>query len=107
MDPSHQAAAISVLEAATDDLIVALGRRPTPDLEAAAAALKERETALRLLVRTSPRTRPPDLNARLRRILERDDEAAEEMRRDMDELRERLASTRQLVDTFSATASVS
>jgi hypothetical protein len=104
MDPSRQAAAISVLEAATDDLMMALSRRPTPDLEAAATALRERETALRIIVRTSARLRPPDLNARLRRVLDRDNEAADAMRREMEEMRERLASTRELVDDFSAAA---
>ena len=67
-----QVATISALEAATDALMIALGKRPDPDLEAATAALKAREAALRFLVRTDPKTRPPDLNARLRRILDRD-----------------------------------
>ena len=72
MDATHQVATISALEAATDALMIALGRRPDPDLEAATAALKAREAALRFLVRTDPKARPPDLNARLRRILDRD-----------------------------------
>ena len=47
-------------------------------------------------------TVPPDLNARLRRILDRDREAAEQLRIEMDSLRERLAGTRQLMRTQSA-----
>jgi hypothetical protein len=97
MDASHQAATISALEAATDALMIALGRRPDPDLVAATAALKAREAALRFLVRTDPSTRPPDLNKRLRRILDRDREAADQMRIEMDALRERLADTRQMM----------
>ena len=97
MDASHQAATISALEAATDALMIALGRRPDPDLVAATAALKAREAALRFLVRTDPATRPPDLNKRLRRILDRDREAADQLRIEMDALRERLADTRQMM----------
>jgi hypothetical protein len=93
MDASHQDATISALEAATDALLIALGKRPDPDLEAPAAALKAREAALRFLVRADVATRPPDLNARLRRILDRDREAAEQLRIEMDSLRDRLAST--------------
>lgn len=102
MDASYQAATICALEAATDAMMVALGKRPDPDLEAAVAALKAREAALRLLVRTDPTTRPPDFNARLRRVLDRDREAAEQMRVEMDSLRGRLASTRQLMRTHSS-----
>jgi hypothetical protein len=105
MDASHQAATISALEAASDALMIALGRRPDPDLEAATAALKAREAALRFLVRTDLATRPADLNARLRRILDRDREAAEQLRIEMDSLRGRLASTRQLMHTYSARSS--
>ena len=93
-----QVAMISALEAATDALMIALGKRPDPDLEAATAALKAREAALRFLVRTDPKTRPPDLNARLRRILDRDNEAAEQLRAEMNLLRERLANTRQMMN---------
>lgn len=104
MDAPHQAATISALEAATDALMVALGKRPDPDLKAAGAALKARAAALRFLLQTDPQTRPPDMNARIRRILDRDVEASEQLRHEMDALRERLASTRQLVDSYSATA---
>ncbi len=99
MDATHQVATISALEAATDALMVALGRRPDPDLEAATAALKAREAALQFLVRTDPKTRPPDLNARLRRILDRDREAADQLRTEMASLRERLANTRRMMNT--------
>lgn len=100
MDLSLQAATISALEAATDAMMVALGKRPDPDLEAATAALKAREAALRFLVRTDVATRAPDLNARLRRILDRDREAAEQLRMEMDSLRGRLAGTRQLMHAY-------
>ena len=102
MDATHQAATVSALEAATDALMIALGRRPDADLEAATAALKAREAALRFLVHSDASTRPPDLNARLRRILDRDREAAEQLRIEMDSLRERLAGTRQLMRSQSA-----
>jgi len=102
MDASHQAATISALEAATDALMFALGRRPDPALEAATAALKAREAALRFLVRTDSAARPADLNARLRRILDRDREAAEQLRIEMDSLRGRLANTRQLMHAYSS-----
>jgi hypothetical protein len=98
MDTSRQSSAIIALEAATDVLIVALSRRPDPDLEAATAALKAREAAIRLIVGSDPKTRPPDLNARMRRILESDRAAAEHLRTEMDALRERLASTRQMMN---------
>ena len=71
--------------------MVALGRRPDPDLEAATAALKAREAALRFLVGSGPEARRRTLNARLRRILDRDREAADYLRTEMDVLRERLA----------------
>jgi hypothetical protein len=100
MDATHQAATISALEAATDALMVALGKRPDPDLGAATAALKAREAALKFLVRTDPASRPPDLNARLRRILDRDREAAAQLREEMDSLRERLAGTRELMHHY-------
>ena len=100
MDASHQAATISALEAATDALMFALGRRPDPDLEAATAALKAREAALRFLLQTDAGSRPADLNARLRRILDRDREAADQLRLEMDSLRGRLANTRQLLHTY-------
>jgi hypothetical protein len=102
MDASHQAATISALEAASDALMSALSRRPDPDLQAATAALKAREAALRFLVRTDVATRPADLNARLRRILDRDREAAEQLRIEMDSLRGRLAGTRQMMHAYSA-----
>jgi hypothetical protein len=101
MDPSLQAATISALEAATDAMMVALGKRPDPDLEAAAAALKAREAALTLLVRQDSKDRPPDLNARLRRILDRDREAADQLRIEMEQLRERLADTREIMNNHS------
>jgi hypothetical protein len=100
MDASHQAATILTLEAATDAMMVALRKRPDPDLAAATTALKAREAALRFLVRTDASTRPPDLNARLRKILDRDREAAEQLRIEMNSLRERLAGTRQLMNTY-------
>ena len=100
MDASLHAATISALEAATDAMMVALGKRPDPDLEAATAALKAREAGLRFLFRSDPATRPPDLSARLRRILDRDREAAEQLRLEMDSLRGRLAGTRQLMHTY-------
>jgi len=100
MDTPHQIATISALEAATDALMVALGKRPDPDLEAAGAALKAREAALRFLLQTNPKDRPPDLNARLRRILSRDQEAADHLRNEMEQLRERLAGTRQLMHRY-------
>jgi hypothetical protein len=106
LDHSRQAAAICVLEAATDDLMYAL-RRSEPDLEGATTALKERENALRLIVRASVTTRPPDLNARLRRVLERDQEAADQLRREMEAIRERMATTRQMVETFGEQATAS
>ena len=101
MDSSHQIATISALEAATDALMVALGKRPDPDLEAATAALRAREAALRLLLGTDPKTRPADLNARLRRILDRDRDAADALRTEMESLRERLADTRALARNYS------
>jgi hypothetical protein len=97
MDAPHQIATISALEAATDALMVALGKRPDPDLEAATAALRAREAALKFLLQSDPKLRPPDLNARLRRILERDRDAADALRVEMDQLRERLAGTRELM----------
>jgi hypothetical protein len=100
MDFSQQAATISALEAATDALLVALRQRPDPDLDAATAALKARQAALRLLVQTDPKDRPPDLNARLRVILERDKEAADHLRADMDAIRERMEGTRQMMNTY-------
>jgi ABC-type transporter Mla subunit MlaD len=105
LDPSRQAAAICVLEAATDDLMYAL-RRTEPDLEGAAVALKERETALRQIVRSSAASRPADLNARLRRVLERDQEASDQLRREMEAIRERMATTRQMVDSFGEAVAV-
>jgi hypothetical protein len=102
MDASQQAATISALEAATDVLIVALTRRPDPDLEAATAALKARETAIRILVGSDPRKRPPDMNARLRRILESDGAIADHLRTEMDSLRDRIADTRQLMRNNAA-----
>jgi hypothetical protein len=100
--PTLQAATISALEAATDALMIALRKRPDPDLVAATAALKAREAALVFLVNTDPKTRPPDLNARIRRILDRDLEAAAQLKIEMDSLRGRMASTRQLVNNQRA-----
>jgi hypothetical protein len=100
MDSSHQANTILALEAATDALMAALKRRPDPDLEAAAAALKAREAAMHFLVGSDPSARPPDMNARLRRILDCDREAADQLRAEMNALRERLASTRQMMDDY-------
>jgi hypothetical protein len=100
MDSMNQAGTIMALEAATDALMTAMRRRPDPDLEAAAVALKARENAIRLLVASDPRSRPPDMNARIRRILDCDREAAEQLRAEMDSLRERLASTRQLMNDY-------
>lgn len=101
MDASHQATIIA-LEAATDALMEAMRRRPDPDLEAATIALKARETAISLLVGSDPTTRPPDMNARLRRILDCDREAADQLRAEMESLRGRLASTRQMMDDYRA-----
>jgi hypothetical protein len=100
MDSTNQAATISALEAATDALMLALEKRPDPDMEAAGEALRARQAALRFLVQSDPGARPPDLNARLRRILDRDLEAAEQMRTEMDALRGRLAGTRELMDSY-------
>jgi TolA-binding protein len=100
MDSTHQANTILALEAATDALMAALRRRPDPDLEAAAAALKAREAAMHLLVGSDPNSRPPDMNARLRRILDSDREAADQLRSEMDSLRGRLASTRQMMNDY-------
>jgi len=72
MDSSHQAATIAAMEVATDAMMVALRKRPDPDLDAAIEALRAREAAIRLLVGSDPAARPPDLNARLRRILDCD-----------------------------------
>jgi hypothetical protein len=92
MDASQQAATILALEAATEAMLSALRRRPDPDLEAATAALKAREAAIRFLVGSDPSTRPPDMNARIRRVLECDREAADQLRAEMGSLRERLAA---------------
>lgn len=100
MDAPHQAATIVALEAATDALMSAMRRRPDPDLEAAAVALKAREVAIRFLVGSDPKTRPPDMNARLRQILDCDREAADQLRAEMNSLRERLASTRQMMNDY-------
>jgi site-specific recombinase len=100
MDSSHQANTILALEAATDALMAALRRRPDPDLEAAAVALKAREAAMKFLVGSDPNSRPPDMNARLRRILDSDREAADQLRAEMDSLRGRLASTRQMMNDY-------
>jgi hypothetical protein len=100
MDGSHQAATIIALEAATDALMAAMRRRPDPDLEAATVALKARENAIKMLVASDPKTRPPDMNARLRQILDCDREAADQLRTEMDSLRERLASTRQMMNDY-------
>lgn len=104
MDSSHQAATINALEAATDALLVALSKRPDPDMDAASEALQARQAALRFLVQTDPKTRPPDLNARLRRILDCDREAAVQLRADMDAIRDRMAGTRDLMQTYSTRA---
>jgi ABC-type transporter Mla subunit MlaD len=81
-------------------------RRTEPDLEGAATALRERETALRQIVRSSAASRPADLNARLRRVLERDQEASDQLRREMEAIRERMATTRQMVDSFGEAVAV-
>jgi site-specific recombinase len=100
MDSSNQAATILALEAATDALMAAMRRRPDPDLEAAAAAFKAREGAIRMLVASDPKERPPDMNARIRQILDCDREAVDQLRAEMDSLRQRLASTRQMMDNY-------
>ena len=105
MDASHQATIIA-LEAATDALMDAMRRRPDPDLEAAAIALKAREAAITLLVGSDPKARPPDMNARLRRILDCDREAADQLRAEMDSLRARLATTRQMMNDYRSTRRV-
>ena len=96
-DATQQLASISALEAATDALMIALGRRPEPDLEAATAALRAREAALRVIVSAAPASRPSDLNARLRRILDRDREANAQLREEMAALRGRIEETKQLM----------
>src|ERR1035437_7242114 len=100
MDSSNQTATILALEAATDALMTAMRRRPDPDLEAAGIALKAREAAMSLLVGSDPKSRPPDMNARLRQILDSDREAAEQLRDEMDSLRGRLATTRQMINEY-------
>ena len=55
---------------------------------------------MRFLVGSDPNARPPDMNARLRRILDSDREAAEQLRTEMDSLRGRLASTRQMMNGY-------
>jgi hypothetical protein len=102
MDASQQVATILALEAATDAMMSALRRRPDPDLESATTALKAREVAIRLLVGSDPNARPPDMNARIRRVLECDREAADQLRAEMGLLRERLASTRQMMNEYRA-----
>jgi hypothetical protein len=97
---SSQSETILALEAATDALMAALRRRPDPDLEAAVAALRAREAAMHFLVGSDPSARPPDMNARLRRILDTDREAAEQLRTEMDSLRGRLANTRQMMNNY-------
>jgi hypothetical protein len=106
MDSSNQTATILALEAATDALMTAMRRRPDPDLEAAGIALKAREAAMTLLVGSDPKARPPDMNARLRRILESDKEAADQLRGEMDSLRGRLATTRQMMNEYRNTKRV-
>jgi hypothetical protein len=100
MDVSRQVATVSALEAATDALMIALGKRPSPDLEAATAALRARDAALRFLLEGDAQSRPPEINARLRRVLDRDGEAADCMRVEMEALRGRLAETRQLMNNY-------
>ena len=100
MDARQQAATIMALEAATDAMMSALRRRPDPDLEAATTALKARENAIRLLVGSDPNTRPPDMIGRIRRVLECDREAADQLRAEMDSLRVRLAGTRKMMDEY-------
>ena len=107
MDGSHQAATIIALEAATEALMVAMRRRPDPDLEAAGVALKARENAIKLLAASDPKTRPPDMNARIRQILDCDREAADQLRAEMDSLRDRLASTRQMMNDYRSSRRVS
>lgn len=102
MDALQQVATILALEAATDAMMSALRRRPDPDLEAATVALKAREGAIRLLVGSDPSARPPDMNARICRVLECDREAADQLRAEMGLLRERLASTRQMMNDYRA-----
>jgi hypothetical protein len=97
MDPNRQLASISALEAATDAFMIALGRRPEPDLEGAVAALKAREAALKFIVSVRGEARPADLNARLRRILDRDRDVATQMRQEMDALRGRIEETKQMM----------
>jgi hypothetical protein len=100
LDATQQLASISALEAATDALMIALGRRPEPDLEAAVAALKAREAALRFLLAVDAGRRPPEIAARLRRVLEKDRLTADQMREQMDALRGRIEETKQLMRNF-------
>jgi hypothetical protein len=106
MDASQHAAAITALEAATDVLMVALSRRPDPDLEVATAALKAREIAIHQLVASGVKRRPPDTSARLRRILDNDKAVAEHLKTEMDALRERLADTRQMMNDYRSSGRV-
>jgi hypothetical protein len=106
MDTSRLDAAITALEAATDILIVALSRRPDPDMETATSALKARAAAIHLLAGSDRRRRPPDMNARLRRILESDRLVADHLKADMDTLRGRLESTRQMVHDYDRSVRV-
>ncbi len=99
-DATHQLASISALEAATDALMIALGRRPEPDLEAALAALKAREAALRYLVAVDAGRRPPEIAARLRRVLQKDRLTSDQMRAQMDALRGRIEETKQLMRQY-------
>lgn len=95
MDVPRQIATVSALEAATDALLIALGKRPEPDFAAATAALEARGAALRFLLEIDPGSRPPELSARLRRVLERDAATLASLRAEMDALRDRLVDRRR------------
>lgn len=106
MDATHPDDTIVALEAATDALMVAMRRRPDPDLEAATIALKARQAAIGVLVAMDPKSRPRDMSARIRQILDCDSEAADQLRSEMDSLRGRLANTRQMMDEYRNTRRV-
>ncbi len=83
MDAKHEAATVAALEAATDALLVALGKLPEPDLEAAAAALDARANAIADLASSDPAARSPELTARLVAVLERDARATTHLRNEL------------------------
>jgi len=100
MDNSRLESAMVALESATDTLVIALARRPEPDLERAGSALRARADAIRRIGECDRRRRPPDTNARLRRILETDRIVGEQLQAAMEALREKMAGTRRMVEEY-------